>query len=45
MHTVLLLEPLGRLVRCRVDDGHGHEDLSGVIDYLTTTTNTTGGKR
>ena len=32
----LLLEPLGRLMRRRRDDGHGHEDLSGVIDYLTT---------
>lgn len=37
----LLLEPLGRLLRRRLDDGHGHEDVTGVIDYLTTT-NTTG---
>lgn len=38
----LLLEPLGQLLRCRVEDGHGHEDVTGVINYLTTTTNTIG---
>ncbi len=38
----LLLEPLGRLLRRRVGDGHGHEGITGVIDYLTTTTTTTG---
>ncbi|QBQ60508.1 NAD(P)-dependent oxidoreductase [Saccharomonospora xinjiangensis] len=38
----LLLEPLGRLLRRRADDGHGHEDITGVIDDLTTKTTTTG---
>ncbi|TLW94575.1 NAD(P)-dependent oxidoreductase [Saccharomonospora piscinae] len=34
----LLLEPFGGLLRRRVTEGHGHEDATGVIDYLTTTT-------
>ncbi|EIE99152.1 NAD(P)-dependent oxidoreductase [Saccharomonospora glauca] len=38
----LLLDPLGRLLRRRVAEGFGHEDITGVIDYLTASTNTTG---
>jgi len=29
-----LVAPLGELMRRRVDDGHGHEDISGVVDLL-----------
>lgn len=29
-----LLAPLGRLMRQRAADGHGHEDLTGIIDDL-----------
>jgi len=31
-----LLVPLGELMRRRVDDGHGHEDISGVVELLRT---------
>ncbi|WP_020496004.1 NAD(P)-binding domain-containing protein [Sciscionella marina] len=28
------LEPLGALIRRRVEDGHGAEDLAGIVEYL-----------
>lgn len=31
-----LLVPLGELVRRRVEDGHGHEDITGVVELLRT---------
>ncbi|MCO1659651.1 imine reductase family protein [Pseudonocardia humida] len=31
-----LLTPLGELMRRRVDDGHGHEDITGVVELLRT---------